>query len=314
MYCERQVDGKFCIPIFEDRVKYESKREQCSECTIGRLRTQINSPIGFDASTRDSYEALVKDCKLDPAVDIVPAPKVSNETVITPEERFKGIPGYFADIQNGEGCEDFSIRTNISTTELLRVNRLYAGCMNWPGAGQKLFVPEDSVCNAYVVEDDDQCLGITRKFGIRLPEFLSWNPDINSMCTNLMVHKQKTVCVSQPGGDYIIPDSVVDAAAPSPQKSVVPRGIIAERTNSKCALYHEYRKGETCSGLMMRYGIRFPDFRFLNPSVDSVCGNMVESHHYCMKPVGSCKYLFIVSKITGVFTYTQRLRSHIRQS
>ena len=243
----------------------------------------MNSPVGVDESRRDVYAMLAETCKLDPKKYPVPPAVTRNTTTITPEQRFKNIHGAFLAIQQNENCEQFSIRANVSTNELLRVNKLAAGCTNWPSG--KLFIPEAAKCKAYVVADDDECLGITRRFGLRLSEFLSWNPEIDAKCRNLLVHKQTTVCVSQPGGEYTIPDAAWEKPPQPSAPAVVKRGVLAEGTK-KCARFHRYVGRESCTALMMRYAITHADFLFLNPSVEPNCGNLAEGHNYCVEPVG----------------------------
>ena len=86
----------------------------------------------------------------------------------------------------------------------------------------------------------------------------------------------------------MIPESVLHPPPRESKRAIAPRGAIADRTNTHCQKYHQHDSSHTCTGILMRYRLTFDDFAYLNPSVDSDCGNLSEGAHYCIEPVGSC--------------------------
>ncbi|KAI8333351.1 hypothetical protein BC941DRAFT_516297 [Chlamydoabsidia padenii] len=116
-------------------------------------------------------------------------------------------------------------------------------------------------CNKYhTVSGNDNCINLSKKYGIKLDQFYSWNPQVNHKCTNL--NDGKKYCIGtgseSSGGDH---------------------------SSSGCAKTHKVTSSDTCVKLAKANGISLNTFYDLNPKVHrGSCDNLDNGKTYCVKP------------------------------
>ncbi|KAI1164550.1 hypothetical protein F5B18DRAFT_650627 [Nemania serpens] len=122
----------------------------------------------------------------------------------------------------------------------------------------------DPSCNAvYVVKAGDTCDKIRSDFGnvFTLAQFYSWNPEVNSQCTNLYVGEQ--VCVSVKTGP-VCPAPTKPGIAPS------------------CNKCYKVVSGDTCQGVLNANHITLAQLRAWNPDINPDCTNLFIDFNYCV--------------------------------
>ncbi|TFK91429.1 carbohydrate-binding module family 50 protein [Polyporus arcularius HHB13444] len=147
----------------------------------------------------------------------VAGPAIGTGT-LTPSQ---GCTAYYA-VQRGDSCPAIESQFSITFTQIQAWNpeinsacsNIVAGvlyCVAGPASGPTTTTTTTSAaaptgsgtltpgqgCKAYyTVASGDNCGVIDTKFGITLAQFIKWNPEINSQCTNLQLGVQ--YCVSGP--------------------------------------------------------------------------------------------------------------------
>lgn len=165
----------------------------------------------------------------------------------------------------------------VSTHDLITANGLNYSLQNFPTNGTLCI---RNKCKVYVIKDGDTCDSIETTNKLNNAELRAWNPDINGRCDNVENKVNQTICVSNPGGDYTVPDnSPGEIPAPVPDN-------IAPNTTTNCSIYHEVQVGEDCPRLETKYSISAEDFFFLNPMLWVNCTNLWAETSYCVSPVG----------------------------
>ncbi|PIG86000.1 hypothetical protein AARAC_011340, partial [Aspergillus arachidicola] len=159
-----------------------------------------------------------------------------------------------------------------------------AYCTDFPDAGIELCMPPS--CDIYTVEENDTCQSVAVKQPsyITITQLQAWNPNLNSLCTNMAQQVGMQICISPPGENLPAPTSttpVVTTPAPLPTS-------IANGTTTRCAKYYTVQPGDECSRITMQANppISIADFYFLNPGVNATCGNLILGKSYCIQPVG----------------------------
>ncbi|KAM0546635.1 hypothetical protein ACHAPJ_010773 [Fusarium lateritium] len=143
-----------------------------------------------------------------------------------------------------------------------------------------------SQCTQYMVQEGDTCLKVAKKNKATYAQIVSWNSDIQSLCSKIGTLKGTRICVSNTLGDYSIPTntqgdiSVATTAVPVPSK-------VPDDTTTNCGGYSQVKEGQHCSNLLTESGITMKDFIVLNPQVWENCTNLWLDYYYCVKPVGS---------------------------
>ncbi|KAI1304820.1 hypothetical protein F5Y03DRAFT_357208 [Xylaria venustula] len=125
-----------------------------------------------------------------------------------------------------------------------------------------------SNCTAtYTIRLGDTCNAIRDDFddAFSLAEFYSWNPEVNSVCSNLAVGE--VVCVAV-GNSTTTP-----AACPVPFKP----GLI-----SNCDDCYKIVSGDSCAGIIDTYNITLVELDAWNPDLDSLCTNLEIGYNYCV--------------------------------
>ncbi|KAI8882698.1 carbohydrate-binding module family 50 protein [Backusella circina FSU 941] len=108
----------------------------------------------------------------------------------------------------------------------------------------------------YTVKGSDTCISISKKYGISLSNFYSWNSQIKSGCPNL--NNGKKYCVKMSSSS-------------------------SGSSSSSCSKTHKVTNSDTCVKLAKEYGLSLSAFYKLNPSVHSSCDNLDTGKNYCVK-------------------------------
>lgn len=110
---------------------------------------------------------------------------------------------------------------------MLQANGLQAYCANFPTSGS-VCIPTSMHCTPYALQEGDTCDKIASRHGLTKPQLVSWNPEVGPLCGNIgkLVSKGMTLCVSNPGGDWVDPSPT----AHQPTSTVTPWTLVI--TNS----------------------------------------------------------------------------------
>ncbi|KAK4466819.1 hypothetical protein QBC42DRAFT_258115 [Cladorrhinum samala] len=167
-----------------------------------------------------------------------------------------------------------------------------------PVSAQSGYMPNIvSNCNKFhLVAANNNCGTITSAYNITLDQFLSWNPSVNQVCTNLWLDYY--VCVGVAGmvtsvvpppittttanATFVPPITTITtstAATPSgPSTTAVPMpGVIAS-----CKKYHTVASGDSCDYIAASNGITVGQFRSWNTYVDAGCTNLWLGYSVCV--------------------------------
>ncbi|KAK3903721.1 hypothetical protein C8A05DRAFT_14335 [Staphylotrichum tortipilum] len=103
----------------------------------------------------------------------------------------------------------------------------------------------------YLAVSGDVCVVIAERFGTTFPDFLAWNPAVGEQCQHLIAGWY--YCVAAPKvtatatSSTAQPTETCNPAAPKPTMLV--------EVKCGCKKWHEIVNGDTCSGIIQKYGI-----------------------------------------------------------
>ncbi|KAI1367905.1 hypothetical protein F5Y08DRAFT_297281 [Xylaria arbuscula] len=125
-----------------------------------------------------------------------------------------------------------------------------------------------SNCTAtYTIRLGDTCNAIRDDFNdvFTLADFYSWNPQVNSVCSNLALGE--VVCVGINNSTGTTP------ACPVPVKA----GLIAN-----CDDCYKVVEGDSCAAILAANDITLTELRAWNPDIDTGCANLEVGYNYCV--------------------------------
>ncbi|OAL51442.1 hypothetical protein IQ07DRAFT_566073 [Pyrenochaeta sp. DS3sAY3a] len=269
--CLKRSTGQFCSSY----LKSLTTAAECDECIIKSFQQQVNSPFAVDDGMRENYAALTSSCRATGYPTTVatsllissPLPSATctgTTYTIQPADTFKSVPK----------------AESVSTEQLLNSNGLPYNATLFPTSGTLCI---SNKCKTYVLSEGDTCTSIAKSASISPVQFLSWNVNINQLCSNLDRFIGDSFCVSNPYGDFSIPDKPIVTAVPTP---VPVPGDVAPNVTSRCAQFYRIDAGDDCSTVTLKFNILLKDFYFLNPMLDTGCTNLWLNASYCVQPVG----------------------------
>ncbi|KAJ5964996.1 uncharacterized protein N7479_004872 [Penicillium vulpinum] len=298
--CRKDESGNYCDPQFlswANRSAVPSMNASCSDCWLGVLETQLNSPLGYDEGMEETFSSLTSSCiasgysVTSPTAYALNATATATETsaTATSTTTLNCVGLYQA--QQSDDCNSVAKLLSVSTYSLLQANKLDLYCQDFASMmNRPLCVPPK--CNTYTWKGTDTCDSVVGPLGnVTIPQFLSWNPYINSLCLNSDFFIGYEVCLSPPGG-YLSHNDSDSGSTPNPTTTdattaaPVPTNAI-DGSNHNCSLWYTVQAGDTCAQLSIAQSISLPDFYFLNPEIDADCTNLQLDEAYCVKPVGS---------------------------
>lgn len=175
----------------------------CSDCWLGTLETQLNSPLGYDEGMEDNFNSLTSSCNAtgysvtSPTAYALHATTTTTETsssAMTTTTATPSCANYYQ-VKETDDCNSVAKSLGVSTYYLLQANNLDLYCQNFAAkVNQTLCVP--SQCTTYTWQADDTCDSVVGGLAnVTLPQFFSWNPNINSLCLNAPFFIGYEVCL-----------------------------------------------------------------------------------------------------------------------
>ena len=198
----------FCAPQIEAWFNDSSPTAQqnCSDCYLGTLQTELNSFFGYDAELADEFSSLTQSCgasgypTTSPAPYLLPARTTNATTTSDSQTTATASCNDQYTVRDGDDCHSISIAHNVSTSALLVRNQLPAHCVAFAPPGTRLCLPPP--CAIYTVAENDTCYGIVdaHSHAFTVTQLVAWNPNINRACTNMDQLASEQICVGPPGG------------------------------------------------------------------------------------------------------------------
>lgn len=141
----------------------------------------------------------------------------------------------------------------------------------------------------YTVVSGDSCSAIESKFSITLTQFTTWNPEINTQCTNIQL-----------GLAYCVASNSSGSSVPGPPSN------LASGSLTNCTSYHTIVSGDNCPAIETSSHIAAADFFRWNPEVSHDCSNILVGEAYCVGGGGNaCKKIYVVQSGDFCFAITQ---------
>ncbi|KAK1752213.1 carbohydrate-binding module family 50 protein [Echria macrotheca] len=282
------VSNQFCDTIFLTALASGAPPDEdasCSDCALGTMQTQLNSAFGYHADFAAEFASIKASCSKTGYPVTSPAPyALSSSPAPAPSAPSCESPYV---VQSGDSCDAIALDLNVPTYAIIRAGSLNPQCSNLQ-VGQSLCLP--SPCTLYRVQYDETCDSILAQHaGLDEISLLNWNPNINSLCSNLAVLAETLICVSPPGGE---PGQGTPITTPPPTPTEEPPTAVPKPANGKaesnfpCGKWYTIQAGDYCEAVSIRQGIALQDFYYLNPSIDTGCTNLWLDTAYCVAPVG----------------------------
>ncbi|KAJ7174357.1 hypothetical protein C8R46DRAFT_1189193 [Mycena filopes] len=140
----------------------------------------------------------------------------------------------------------------------------------------------------YTIQPNDNCALIDTQFSISFSQFVAWNPEVNSDCSNIIL--DEAYCVNGP--------TVSSSSAPA--SSPTAPGTIT----TGCTQYYTVVSGDFCGKIESQFGISFAQFVAWNPEVDAACDNIQAGLQYCVSGPSSTTSAAPTSSPTAPGTIT----------
>ncbi|KAI0157093.1 carbohydrate-binding module family 50 protein [Hypoxylon sp. FL1284] len=201
------ASGQYCDEIFfswlnDSSTSTNITAQNCSDCMIGSMEAQLNSPFGYDEEFAEDFENLTASCGVAGYSYTSPAP-YSITTIGSADPNltdFTCSSPYIVKV--GDSCYSIATTLGVSTNSIITAGRLDPSCGNLI-AGAMLCLP--GPCDLYEVQYDDTCASIVSTYSnITAYQLLLWNPNVNALCTNMRTMVGSFLCIRYTiqAGDY----------------------------------------------------------------------------------------------------------------
>lgn len=148
---------------------------------LGTYQLQLSNSLGYNSDLLASFTSLTLSCSATDYPVTSPPPNTISQTAIPTPSTTAPVPTKSCastyTVLKSDDCHSISNEQRISTSNLLYLNGLEAGCTDFPGAGTKLCMPH--TCEIYTVKQNDTCFGIVGSYDPR-SLFPSWCPGIST--------------------------------------------------------------------------------------------------------------------------------------
>ncbi|KAK6008144.1 hypothetical protein QM012_000047 [Aureobasidium pullulans] len=185
-------------------------------------------------------------------------------------------------VVSGDNCGAIATKHSIPRGSLMTMNNILPDCSDLY-IGQILCLPD--ACQTYTIQSGDTCNAITTSSNITLTQLRSWNPFVDSSCSNLIAGD--AICINQPGpiwtGTTIAGATATKTAVYATATATSP-GTLAYGTTSRCGKYYEVQTGDDCHLIALNFTISIGLFEAINPDINSDCTNLVPGLNYCVFP------------------------------
>ncbi len=159
-------------------------------------------------------------------------------------------------------------------------------------------------CQTYKVKANDTCWSIADSLGsnVTITDIMSYNPTLNDICSNLRLGEN--ICISPATGQYtptLIPGVKATQIGTYATSTVAPPGPTASGTTSQCGKYYKVQPGDECGQISLNNTIGVDLFEAINPSIDSLCHNLLPDLWYCVFPTVQWNQTTSSPSFTGTF-------------
>lgn len=197
--CLKDPDsGDYCNIVLQEAVN--TTDPMCRSCALSYLMTVANAKWGQQIASPDDVASQVSSCSAT-GYSVTSTPTAmsvsASETSSAALDRCNAT-GVDTTTDDNDTCVSLSEAFNVSTPALINTNALDTNCASLK-ANMTLCLPP--VCDIHLVSANDTCDSIIGSLArqVSLTTFRSWNPRINSRCSNLQAIGGQYICVSPPG-------------------------------------------------------------------------------------------------------------------
>jgi len=261
--------------------------QACSPCVLALLQhVQGTSFSNYRTTMVDTWASLQRQCGVSYPTEVqalttnitdLPGFAPANYSYLT-----TCLTGNNYTVISGDTCAGIAAANSVATGTLISINDIVPGCAELY-VGQILCLPQ--TCDTYTTQSNDTCVAISTAFNLTWTQVISYNPSINSRCTNLL--SDVDICISPPGGVWngtTVAGAIATQTAIYASATVTPPGSVGAGTTTSCGKYYQVQSGDYCELIALNNTITVALFEEINPSVDSGCTNLVVGLYYCVYP------------------------------
>ncbi|KAJ5801102.1 uncharacterized protein N7518_003170 [Penicillium psychrosexuale] len=282
--------GEYCSRVLQE-ASSNGVNVTCNDCALDYLATLVNAPWGQQLLDPASVSSRISRCSASGSYSVTytasSTPTATTTAVATAGDNVRcnitdPSSNLYVVPSTDTTCLDISTLANVSTPDLANMNALGPDC-SYLMEDQTLCLPD--VCEIYMVSSNDTCTSIlgNLRYQISTPTFRSWNPTINSACSNLQALEGEYICISPPG-TTAIPNSFALKAATT--AIPVPANAVTT-SNTDCGYWYTIQDNDSCVTVASMFSIAESDFYFLNPQLNNTCDSLWLGNSYCVQAVGS---------------------------
>jgi hypothetical protein len=173
---------------------YTTREQECSDCIIGGMVTDLNSYFGYNLEFEELFSAQTSSCSKTTysfttpgTYTIAPTSTVEPPPIPTLNCRTRH------DVILGDSCSTIAQQYSISSWSVIKLNGLDLQCRNLQ-IGESLCI--DVTCPTQVLTSTDTCESVVDSVaGITLNQLAIWNPHLDALCENLHEIPSNVICV-----------------------------------------------------------------------------------------------------------------------
>ena len=194
--------GEFCNTQFQGG---NTSKIKCSSCYLNYLSIVINSKWGQSLFSPSVLTNQAKSCGAT-GYDVTytasqtstsaSASSTASASVQRCDLKDNSTTAYT--VEHEDTCNSISMEKNVSTSALINTNGLGSGC-SYLVTGQQICLPYS--CKVSRVRSNDTTSSIVSRMSrkVTTQQFLSWNPSLSTVNSNMSYAAGTYVCVTPPG-------------------------------------------------------------------------------------------------------------------
>ena len=192
---DASLTGEYCdVLLAQDH-------SPCSDCNLRTRAFQLNSPIGYEPDLHADFSSLTSSCSVNTHSVTSPSPAPwSSATTTSAATPALPAPSFNCDTiyhkPAGQTCNEIAKAQSVSTLSLIKANGWDLFCNFIPQEAVDIYLP--ARCPTYQWSAIENCNWVANLNNITVDQLKTWNPDINTYCTNLNRFRDSTVCVGPP--------------------------------------------------------------------------------------------------------------------
>ncbi|CAG8272011.1 unnamed protein product [Penicillium salamii] len=266
--------GKYCDPLLASWSNQSlNASELCSDCWLGGLALELNSPFGYNSVVVANYASLISSYNATMYTYATPTQYALNAiatselatVTTTPDSSCIG----FYEVQINDTCNSVAQALNAETA-----------------VNSSLCIPPQ--CDTYVWQGID-----------------TYDSVVGSLSNNAVNYIDYVVCVrgyldytiDTSGNSTIQNLTSIIFAVPAPTNAL-------NGSTIDYGLWYIVGEGNTCSLVIVANAISLVDFYFLNPKIDTNCTNLELREAYCIAVVRDISTYSDYLVTTPLFTMT----------